>query len=741
MIYQHVADFLVWAADHVPSMRWSVENPQHSYFWLLPPVNAIWARQVQINFSSCRHGGSRNKATTFLCNNTAPRSMCGGCPGNHSHLAWSQDSSGYDTAKEAEYPELLCQRFADCVDSVTDLSCSPSQATEQARASNQHQPRMSRMPPVVSEFAYTQRVSSAEEPPLDNRRLTSTWLNVPKGSKLLRSGLSEAGVPFLIFGIYRSPSQFLSDALLVEHPFYAASALPDDMLRAVFLTLIEGPLATMKHRLKTIQRWREMATRLEVEEAALRATMDPIVSSVLKGKRLLLLREIGKELGWPDENLFADLTSGFKLTGTLRRTGVFEPATRPPTSSEEELWTSAREFQDMIWEKVEAGRCNEYDDELWDITMAEAGHNSDKHWLEGPLSRNEVTKRFGNKWIPCRRFAVWQNKWRPIDDFSESGINKCWGAHEKITLRALDEAVHLTMQIMRAASHLGAVKFKSRSGAVLQRKVHSFWTADKLAPLSKTFDLKSAYKQFAIDPDERHKAVILLRKPGTADAYAFIAKTLLFGASASVYHFNRVARLLQAAMVSMRVLVPNYYDDYPCVSPAMLSKSTDSVVHGFLALLGVSRSEDKEVPFGTRSELLGVVLDSSDSSRRKILVKNKDSRTEEIAMSLKIVLERGEVKPRDMPSLFGRLQFSESQVMGIRGRLALSDLRDIECASQPVVRLSIFQRRALELLLHRLAFGKPRAVLTSPSEMPALIFTDGSCEPAGRGFFWELAVS
>ena len=70
--------------------------------------------------------------------------------------------------------------------------------------------------------------------------------------------------------------------------------------------------------------------------------MDTIVSSVLKGKRLLLLHEIGKELGWPDENLFADLTSGFKLTGTLRRTGVFEPATRPPTSSEEELWTSAR---------------------------------------------------------------------------------------------------------------------------------------------------------------------------------------------------------------------------------------------------------------------------------------------------------------------------------------------------------------------------------------------------------------
>ena len=281
VIYQHVADFLVWAASHVPSMRWSVENPQHSYFWLLPPVSAIWARQVQINFSSCRHGGSRNKATTFLCNNAALSSMCGGCPGNHLHLAWSRDSSGYDTAKEAEYPELLCQRFADCMASVTDLLRGPSQATEQARAGNQRQPRMSRMPPVVSEFAYTQRVSSAEEPPLDNRRLTSTWLNVPKGSKLLRSGLSEAGVPFLIFGIYRSPSQFLSDALLVERPFHAASALPDDMLRAVFLTLTECPLATMKHRLKTIQRWREMATCLEVEEAALRATMDPIVSSVL----------------------------------------------------------------------------------------------------------------------------------------------------------------------------------------------------------------------------------------------------------------------------------------------------------------------------------------------------------------------------------------------------------------------------------------------------------------------------
>ena len=57
-----------------------------------------------------------------------------------------------------------------------------------------------------------------------------------------------------------------------------------------------------------------------------------------------------------------------------------------------------------------------------------------KGWLEGPFSFNQLQERFNGQWMPCRRFAVWQNKWRPIDDLSESGLNATFGCHEKIPL-------------------------------------------------------------------------------------------------------------------------------------------------------------------------------------------------------------------------------------------------------------------------------------------------------------------
>ena len=51
--------------------------------------------------------------------------------------------------------------------------------------------------------------------------------------------------------------------------------------------------------------------------------------------------------------------------------------------------------------------------------------------------------------MPCRRFAVWQGKWRPIDDFSENGVNACFECFEKVSLKALDEVAWVCMYIMK----------------------------------------------------------------------------------------------------------------------------------------------------------------------------------------------------------------------------------------------------------------------------------------------------
>ena len=50
----------------------------------------------------------------------------------------------------------------------------------------------------------------------------------------------------------------------------------------------------------------------------------------MKGKNLLLLKEILEDLGYPDRSLFDDLCRGFKLTGWLPKSGVFPGRIRHP---------------------------------------------------------------------------------------------------------------------------------------------------------------------------------------------------------------------------------------------------------------------------------------------------------------------------------------------------------------------------------------------------------------------------
>ena len=56
------------------------------------------------------------------------------------------------------------------------------------------QPKSSKLPPLMPEFAYTQRLISAQLPPLDDKRLlTMPWMGVPKHARLLRSSEVEKG--------------------------------------------------------------------------------------------------------------------------------------------------------------------------------------------------------------------------------------------------------------------------------------------------------------------------------------------------------------------------------------------------------------------------------------------------------------------------------------------------------------------------------------------------------------------
>ena len=150
-------------------------------------------------------------------------------------------------------------------------------------------------------------------------------------------------------------------------------------------------------------------------------------------------------------------------------------------------------------------------------------------------------------------------------------------------------------------------------------------------------------------------------------------------------------------------------------------------------LLGFPCSADKEHEFSEVAELLGVRLDLTDVELPRVRVSNKPDKAAEVADAITKVLETGKLEARVVPSLFGRIQFTEGQLMGRQGRLALADLR--ACVKVGgIVRLGPHAIDCFNNLKYRLTSGVPRTINACECDDVVYVFTDGACEPDGDAF-------
>ena len=112
-------------------------------------------------------------------------------------------------------------------------------------------------------------------------------------------------------GLPWSEEEFAQLASKVQHPFGRVAGLPAEVAEAIANILEYGPSATAQKRTAVLRNLRAKKRRLRAAECKLRAAMHPDVERVLKGKSLALLQALLKELGYPDAELFNDLTAGF----------------------------------------------------------------------------------------------------------------------------------------------------------------------------------------------------------------------------------------------------------------------------------------------------------------------------------------------------------------------------------------------------------------------------------------------
>jgi hypothetical protein len=215
------------------------------------------------------------------------------------------------------------------------------------------------------------------------------------------------------------------------------------------------------------------------------------------------------DLGYPATKIVDEICNCFPLTGWAQQSNVFQTRVKPPENSLEQLQGMAKGLNMAVVAALESAEWLPIDEVAWQETMQEVSNG----WLE-----EETAPDLDNQFI-AKRFPIQQrDKTRLIDDFSICGVNSAFGMSEKLRVDAIDEIL-AGISILLDSKNL-----KRRCEGVLGR----------------TFDLKSAYKQFGVDKQHAQKLRIAVKRPGGGVAY-FKVLALPFGATGSVAAFLRVS--------------------------------------------------------------------------------------------------------------------------------------------------------------------------------------------------------
>eukprot|EP00435_Cladocopium_sp_Y103_P001953 s3084_g1.t1 len=733
-----------------------VENPEKSIFWLtkfMKPAPPSFRWHV---VHACMYGSKRLKKTGLLINFSAPNLHLL-CDGSHQHLPWTHQVlvdpvtnkrvQQFDTAAEAEYPKPFCEALA--VAFITELQLrgsvwplEPRLQETAAYLANHRQPRGLRSPVAISEFKHTVQLSfpAHVELPTDiGASVAEPFSGLPVGAKLIRfqhiQGKGDAdAMKTALYGVFRTPEEFLEEALKLRHPFNIPVSNDLDNLESIAKVLQLGKLGVMKFRLQQLQKYRELADTFEEEENELRTGMHPDLRAIMSTKRLLLFRRMMEDAGIVDERLFEELKNGFRLTGQLEASGQFKPRFKPAELSVEELRKTSK------WAKAAVvGSCkrvaenSEVAAAVWEETMVQLKAG----WIKGPYLQAELDRKFPKGWVPSKRFGVVQgNKVRAVDDVSEFLINSACGTGEQIVLQGLDDVASAAKYMVGATDGAGLIWLPSPEGEhVCCGNYDSSWSDQELGDLyGRALDLKSAYKQLVRDPQDDWCSILAVWSPEDGDVRYFESIALPFGAVSAVNAFNRVAKSLRLILCRLFLLTnTSFFDDYCQLEFAPLRDSAWRTAEAVFHLLGwrIAMGDDKRAPFQKEFNMLGAVVDLTRSHEKIVTIANKPSRVEELLEYVKGLSVGTSFTETQLQSLRGRLLYAAGNTFGRCTQVAVQALGRVNRRGTGIS-LDEDAMKSVKFAVETLASSLPREVHAWKDEWPVLIITDGACEDEGR---------
>ena len=257
------------------------------------------------------------------------------------------------------------------------------------------------------------------------------WL--PK-DVLLQHGTLPKGTPpemQVKYGVPHTEEEFFKHAVAASRPLEREAEVPDNVKQAVLRMLVVGPQWGLDAERRLLS-WQARAEELKEEEKTLHESLDESVGHIAREKKISLLKEMLRLIGYPGLNIAELLAQGFPLVGTLDRTGVFEvknPEDVVRGADVRWLYRQAREAQENATSQCEGRTCDDILKEVYHKTAVgspDAPSEKAKGWLKGPFTRAQLDARYGSPlWVPSLRFGTDKQldkqgrpRIRAIDDLS-----------------------------------------------------------------------------------------------------------------------------------------------------------------------------------------------------------------------------------------------------------------------------------------------------------------------------------
>ena len=691
----------------------------------MPAFTRWFGNLSKTTFHACMHGSQRNKQTSLLAPPGVYDDLEAECDNSHAHLPWEIKPAGkgltFATADEAAYPLLLSSRMANLLRHQADKLNVEMTAVVSSTKQSKHAlgRQTSSAPPLIPEFSHFHHADAPCN--IDGYRLLASPLpgdtntDLPSSPKRTRKTYK--------YGVQWEPKDFLEKAKQVQHPRNPHSALPDVLKEALLHVFSTDPIELAKHRLQVVLAIKRRSEELAEEERALKQNMETSVANVLSSKRLLLWKSLMKETSYKDAAIFDLVCNGIPLHGEHDFPEGAAPDWKPSISTADEI------LETGVWRRkaIQGGSPNldlQQQQDLHDASMAEV----DKGHLHGPLSEQQISEAFGDEfWIFSPRFAVYQGeekKVRPIDDCKRSGLNTSYTVNFRLELLDVD-ALACLIAATNDALAKGAFECELSDGGLIGCAIHPTVASDEWQ--GRTLDLSRAYKQLAIDEKSRRLSVVGYQHDNVWKFY--LNHVLPFGATASVYSFNRVSKSLHHILGKLLFSLSTcFYDDFPTISPkasaSILSKSMTAVLN----LLGWDHAQVgvKAIDFASDFNALGISVNLKQLHRGSFVLANKAGRVERICGMLKSVMDDGCITKNRASEIQGHLNFAAGFLTSRALQFLVASFGRLAEIPKVLVRNDL--QLLCELTIALITSLAPRNFCAGATRNSLLIFTDGAWE-------------